>query len=131
MANSMTTRYATNTNGRNSTLLSRAMCLLRLHRGAWSYAEEGQCRQTRDCETCGTTSIRTRHTHVWQPVNGTGVEACAEREVCSRCNSGGRDRYEHDWGPWKDRPGWWESREDRSCRKCGTTETRQEAEYCY
>jgi hypothetical protein len=95
------------------------LCRVAIHRGQWEYLAEGHCAQTRTCERCGTTKVRTKHQREWRSV---GVRNCDQVLTCGRCGTfrGQRTRHEA-----------WESGGDvisgegeraRQCLRCGVVE---------
>ena len=95
-----------------------ALCHVGLHRGPWVYVAEDNCTQTKTCERCGTTKVRTKHRHEWQY---RGVRTCAQAKTCVRCEAVSRTRTHHEeWGASYDAGGG-----DRAhrCLRCGKVET--------
>jgi ribosomal protein L40E len=94
------------------------LCRVAIHRGQWEYLAEGHCAQTRTCERCGTTKVRTKHQREWQYDRAV---SCQQTRICRRCNalSGTRTRHEQ----WSES---WNAGRDESahrCLRCGIVET--------
>lgn len=88
------------------------LCRVGIHRGQWGYVSDAHCIQTRRCQRCGITKLRTKHQRVWHDV-GT----CVEVRTCRRCwaSSGRRTRHGEWSAPRKVRKDW----EEQQCLRCG------------
>ena len=94
------------------------LCRVGIHSGQWEYVAAGHCSQTRTCDRCGVTKVRTKHRRHWKYV---GERTCEQIRICKRCDalSGNRTRHE-DWSES------WDVGGDRSahrCLRCGHVDT--------
>ena len=94
------------------------LCKVGLHRGTWEFAAPGNCTQTKTCERCGTTNVRTKHRHEWLY---KGERTCAQAKTCIRCAAVSRSRTHHEeWGDAYDAG---RDESGHRCLRCGTVET--------
>jgi len=75
------------------------LCRLGIHEGPWRYLAEGHCSQTRTCERCETTKVRTTHQREWRYTwQCTWNLTCDQVKICRQCNATTGYRTRHKWG---------------------------------
>jgi len=95
------------------------LCRLGIHEGPWRYLAEGHCSQTRTCERCETTKVRTTHQREWRY---DWERICLQTRICTRCNAPSWTRTEHPWSEWQEYAMGFRQR--RHCARCSEEETR-------
>lgn len=98
--------------------LGRTGCALGRHGGAWTWAADESCDQTRECPHCGKVRSRTEHTLTgWSYADPDDTASCLMERRCPRC--GLTERSVHHEPRWRyDTDG--RCAGQRFCERCGT-----------